>query len=74
VSASVNPPLHYKVQKFSSGTGSPGWFWKKGRKMLYTGQPALAGTPTYELKDFVRAKFYCPHALADGNLLNIKRI
>jgi len=24
VSASVNLPLHYKVQKFSSGTGSPG--------------------------------------------------
>jgi len=24
VSASVNPPLHHKVQKFSSGTGSPG--------------------------------------------------
>jgi len=29
VSASVNLPLHCKVQKFSSGTGSPG---KKGRK------------------------------------------
>jgi len=25
VSASVNLPLHQKVQKFSSGTGSPGW-------------------------------------------------
>jgi len=23
--ASVNLPLHQKVQKFSSGTGSPGW-------------------------------------------------
>ena len=32
VSASVNLPLHHKVQKFSSGTGSPGWSWKKGRK------------------------------------------
>jgi len=31
VSASVNLPLHHKVQKFS-GTGSPGWSWKKGRK------------------------------------------
>jgi len=30
VSASVNPPLHHKVQKFSSGTGSPGWSRKKG--------------------------------------------
>ena len=25
MSASVNLPLHHKVQKFSSGTGSPGW-------------------------------------------------
>ena len=33
----------------------------------YTGQPALAGTSSYELEDFVGAKFYCPHALADGN-------
>jgi len=34
VSASVNLPLHPKVQKFSSGTGSPGWSWKKGRKTV----------------------------------------
>jgi len=34
VFASVNLPLHHKVQKFSSGTGSPGWSWKKGRKMV----------------------------------------
>jgi len=26
--------LHHKVQKFSSGTGSPGWSQKKGHKML----------------------------------------
>jgi len=32
VSASVNLPLHHKVQKFSAGTGSPGWSQKKGRK------------------------------------------
>jgi len=32
VSASVNLPLHHEVQKFSSGTGSPGWSLKKGRK------------------------------------------
>jgi len=32
----------------------------------YTGQPALAGTSSQEL-DFVGAKFYIPHALADGN-------
>jgi len=34
VSASVDLPLHHKVQKFSSGTGSPGWSWKKGHKMV----------------------------------------
>jgi len=34
VSASVNLPLHHKVQKFCSGTGSPGWFRKKGRKTV----------------------------------------
>jgi len=34
VSASVNLPLHHKVEKFSSGTGSPGWSWKTGRKMV----------------------------------------
>jgi len=32
VSASFNLPLHHKVQKFSSGTGSSGWSRKKGRK------------------------------------------
>ena len=35
VSASVKLPLHYKVQKFSSGTGSPGWYRKKCRKTLW---------------------------------------
>ena len=34
VSASVNLPLHHKVQKFSSGTGSAGWSRKKGRKTV----------------------------------------
>jgi len=34
VFASVNLPLHHKVQKFSSGTGSPGWSRKKGRKTV----------------------------------------
>jgi len=33
VSASVNLPLHKKVQKFS-GTSSPGWSGKKGRKTV----------------------------------------
>jgi len=34
VSASVNLPLHHKVQKFSSGTGPPGWSRKKDCKMV----------------------------------------
>jgi len=34
VSPSVNLPLHHKVKKFLSSTGSPGWSRKKGRKMV----------------------------------------
>jgi len=34
VAASVNLPLHHKVQKFSSGTGSSAWSWKKGHKTV----------------------------------------
>ena len=34
IKSSVNLSLHHKVQKFSSGTGSPGWSEKKGRKMV----------------------------------------
>jgi len=34
VSASVDLPLHHKVQKFSSGTSSPEWSRKKGRKTV----------------------------------------
>jgi len=33
----------------------------------YTGQPVLAGTSRLELEDSVGAKFYCPHALAEGH-------
>ena len=36
VSASVNLPLHHKVQKFSSGTCSPGWSRKKGSGVEFT--------------------------------------
>jgi len=34
VSASVNLPLHYKVQKFCPGNGSPRWSRKKGHKTV----------------------------------------
>jgi len=35
VSASVNLPLHHKVQLFSSSTGSPGWSRKWAVKRLW---------------------------------------
>jgi len=35
VSASVNIQLHHKVYEFSSGTSSPGWSQKKGRKTVW---------------------------------------
>jgi len=35
VSASVNPPLLHKVQKLSSGAGSPGWSRKRAVKWLW---------------------------------------
>jgi len=34
VSTSVNLPLHHKVQKFSSGIGSPRWSRKNDRKTV----------------------------------------
>jgi len=35
----------------------------------YAGQPALAGMPSYELMDFIAAKFYCrPRAVADDTV------
>jgi len=34
VFASVNLPLHHKVQKFFSGIGSVGWSRKQGRKTV----------------------------------------
>ena len=35
VCASVNLPLHHTVQRFSSGTGSPGWSQKRAIKWLW---------------------------------------
>ena len=37
VSASVNLPLHHKVQKFSFGTSSPGGPGKRAIKLLLCG-------------------------------------
>jgi len=50
VSGTLNLLLHHKVQKFSSGTGSPGWF--KGCKMV-----VVAYTTACELQQsFCRLK------------------
>ena len=49
VSASVNLPLRRKVQKFSSGTGSPEWSRKKGHKMV-----VWCCGPLYEIKISIR--------------------
>jgi len=59
VSASVNLPLHHKVQKFSSGTGSHGSSWKHTHTHThhrftahFQGPPGLAGARR-ELLDFM---------------------
>ena len=48
VSASVNLPLHHKVQKFSSGTGSPRWPEEMAEEQLRCGV----------VEDFVTAKLH----------------
>jgi len=50
VSASVNLLLHHKVQKFSSGTGSPGWSRKKGRKTVVVCGGGCCGKMTCSTK------------------------
>jgi len=36
-------------------------------QILCKSLPALAGTPSKKLENFVGVMFYCLHALADGN-------
>jgi len=43
ISASVNLPLHHKVQKFSSGIGSPGGPVKRAVKQLWCGYCSAEG-------------------------------
>jgi len=65
VSASVNLPLHHKVQKFSSGTSSPRWSRKKGRKTVVVvvvcwsnlHSPAVFLTSAYLYQAFIES--YC---------------
>ena len=64
VSASVNLPLHHKVQKFSSGTGSPGWSRKKGRKTVV----AWFGTNVTEKVRIKRYFIFPPHLITASAL------
>ena len=49
-SACVNLRLHHKVQKFSSGTGSPGWSQKRGRKTVVVVWSSVCKFCTYTVK------------------------
>ena len=57
VSVSVNLPLHHKVQKFSSGTGSPGWSRKKGRKTVVVVDATLVDSLT--VNDMTESRVGC---------------
>jgi len=51
MSASVSLPLHHKVQKFSSGTGSSGWSRKKGRKTVVVVVVMLGSVWSTEIRE-----------------------
>jgi len=61
--------IKFVIYKFAITVGDVKWTQEQQPPFHshYTGQPALACTFSSELEDFVSAKFYCPHALADGN-------
>jgi len=66
VFASINLLLHHKVQKFSSGTGSPGWSRKKGCKMVVVVVAVTVSSLFYgeELLGISGTGFNVPDALA----------
>ena len=75
VSVSVNLPLHHKVQKFSSGTGSPGWSRRKGHKTvvavgggIFFATRHYPGTRTQKITGYVHATFV-QLTLADSVLI-----
>jgi len=58
VSASVNLPLYLYIQKFCLSPAHPGGPGKGAIKRLwYTGQPALAGTPVKNLRMLLEQSF-----------------
>ena len=58
---------HTAATLFLQATQSQLTYCHNNNNGHYTRQPASAGTSSSELEDFVGAKFYCPHVLADGN-------
>jgi len=73
VSASVNLPLHHKVQKFSSVTSSPGWSRRKGRKTVVA---VVCGSTSETVSDFDDRSFVvCFDAigLATGRHLDLPK-
>jgi len=72
VSASVNLPLHHKVQKFSSDTGSPEWSRKKGRKtvvwyVVHHGF-VMAAAQCNTVKSGPASVVYCMHKMVTRQL------
>jgi len=58
VSASVDLPLHHKVQKFSSGTGLPGWSRKRAVKWSWSWMPFLLPSQQCQLKALKETKHW----------------
>jgi len=59
VSTSVNLSLHHKFQKFSSGTGSPGWSRKRGRKTVVVVLWCVCEFCTYTVKSLKIMQIVC---------------
>ena len=81
MSASVSLPLHHKVKQFSSGTGSPGWSGRKGRKMVVVvvnGLVKLVSEPVFNMSTILNittfAETSIPGSLHLCYLLTLLRI
>jgi len=78
VSASFGLPLQQKVQRFSSGTGSPWWSRKKGHKLvvvvvlllyyLITQIPIVLGVAQQHLQVSCFAVLCCPFSFQLGKM------
>ena len=73
----VNLPLHHKVQKFSSGTGSPGWSKKKGHKtvvVVVTELLTVNYNPTLLLNLGPPEHHYAMHCYITGRRCDVKSL